>query len=329
LLLTLLLLLSIRYLRLSTVASEPRQEIQLLVLLGVTTGLCFVTKSAIYVALPLALSAIALKKIWLERDPTAGSSQLGLVKAGMVYLLPAIALALPWWIRNIALYGQGDFLGLNRHAQVVAGQLRTAEFIAEHGIAQLVHDFFVTSFRSFWGQFGWMGVLLDERIYQAVAILSALALIGFGLFALRIWRHRDSFPPWQWAAGALGTFSGLLTLAGYLWYNTQFLQHQGRYLFTALMPISLAAALGWHEALRREHTWPVISLLLLGTVSLGLAGLLSKWLLVMLLTTTIAVVLRRFLPRQLDPAVQACPYLLLFVLDLASLFLFIVPQLTV
>jgi hypothetical protein len=327
LLLTLLLLLSIRYLRLNRGTADPRQEVQLLILMGITTGLCFVTKSAIYVGLPIGLLAIALKKLCLERGSEAGTSGPGPVKAGVVYLLPAFALGLPWWLRNIALYGQGDFLGLNRHAEVVVGQLRTAEFIAERGAAQLIRDFLLTSFRSFWGQFGWMGVLLDERLYLALAILSALALIGFGLLALRIWRRRDAFPAWQWAAGAILGFSGALTLAGYLWYNVQFLQHQGRYLFIALMPISLAAALGWREALRREHTWLLVSLVLVGTAVLALAGLLSKWLLAMLLVTALALAIRRFLPRQWDPVIQACPYLLLIVLDLASLFFFVVPQL--
>jgi 4-amino-4-deoxy-L-arabinose transferase-like glycosyltransferase len=327
LLLTLLLLLSIRYLKPSPNVSESRPEIQLLMLMGITTGLCFVTKSAIYVGLPLALLAISLKKLWLTGDPETGGSRPGLVTAAIIYLLPAVALGLPWWVRNIALYGQADFLGLSRHAEVVVGQLRTADFVAEHGAGQLVRDFFLTSFRSFWGQFGWMGVLLDERIYLALAIVSGLAVIGFGLFAFRIVRRRDGFPTWQWAAGAILALSGALSVAGYLWYNAQFLQHQGRYLFIALMPISLAAALGWREALRREHAWPVISLVLMGIIALALAGLLSKWLLAMLLATAIALVIRRFLPRQWDPVVQACPYLLLIVVDLSSLFFFIVPQL--
>ncbi len=328
LLLTLLLLLSIRYLRLDRTASEPRQETRLLILMGVTTGLCFVTKSAIYVGLPLTLLAIALRKLWLEQGSLAGGSKPGLVRAGLTYLLPAAALGLPWWIRNIAIYGDGDFLGLSRHSQVVAGQLRTADFVAQHGTTQLLRDFFLTSFRSFWGQFGWMGVLLDERIYQALAILSVLALIGFGLFALRLWRRRREFPSWQWAAGAVVGLSGVFTLAGYLWYNAQFLQHQGRYLFTALVPLSLAVALGWREALRREHAWPLAALLILSTALLGLAGLLPKWPLAMLAAAAVALVIRRFLPRRLDSVIQACPYFLLLALDLASLFLFIVPQLT-
>ena len=36
----------------------------------------------------------------------------------------------------------------------------------------------------------------------------------------------------------------LLTVAGYLWYNLTFVQHQGRYLFPALIPIGLAFSIG-------------------------------------------------------------------------------------
>ena len=37
------------------------------------------------------------------------------LKATGLYLLPALGLALPWWLRNMALYGGLDFLGLGRH----------------------------------------------------------------------------------------------------------------------------------------------------------------------------------------------------------------------
>jgi hypothetical protein len=268
------------------------------------------------------LLAIGLKCLWIDRG-----SVVSAVKAGGLYLLPAVALALPWWLRNMALYGGADFLGLGRHDQVVAGQLRTAEFVAEHGAGQLVHDLAVTSFRSFWGQFGWMGVLLDVRIYQALAILSAVALAGLAIWAIRTWRQREIFPRWQWAAGGLLLATGLFTLASYLWYNTQFVQHQGRYLFPALLPISLAMAVGWREALRRELAWPLAALLLASGVLLRVVGLLSNWPLGMLGIASGALVIRRFLPSRLDPLVHACPYLLLILLDLASLFLFIVPQL--
>jgi hypothetical protein len=121
----------------------------------------------------------------------------------------------------------------------------------------------------------------------------------------------------------------LLTLASYVWYNTNFLQHQGRYLFRALVPLGLAVALGWREVLRRERAVPLAVLLLVGAVALRLIGWLPTWPLLMLVAGAGAFAVRRFLPPRWDPLVHATPYLLLIVLDLASLFLFVVPQLTV
>ncbi len=327
LLLALVLLFAIRYLKSGAESRLPdagQRRMRLLVLLGVTTGLGLVTKSSVYVALPLVLAAILARHLWLDRRPISEP-----VGDAAVYLLPSLALALPWWLRNLALYGGLDFLGLGRHDQVVAGQLRTAEFLAQNGAGRLVRDFLTTTFHSFWGQFGWMGVLLDQRLYQALAILSALAFLGFLLWAGRAWRRRAARPAWQWAAGGLLALSALLTLASYLWYNTHFLQHQGRYLFPALIPIGLAVALGWREALRREWALLFAGLFLAAAVGLLLAGLLSTWLLLMLAAGTAAFTLRRFLPPRWDPVVYAVPYLALVPVGLASLFLFVVPQLAV
>ena len=324
LLLATILLLTIRYLRRSMPPPLAAEDTRLLVLMGITTGLGLITKSSVYVALPLVLFAIAVRHLWLDEPPPDFSGSL---RAVALYLLPAIILVIPWWLRNIALYGGTDFLGLGRHEQVVASQLRTAEFIADHGFAQLGRDFVLTSFRSFWGQFGWMGVLLDQRLYHALAIFSALALIGFTMWAVRTWRRRAELPKWQWAAGGLLVLSGLLTLASYVWYNMTFVQHQGRYLFPALVPISLTVALGWREVLHREHALLLAAGLLAGGVVLRFTGLLSNWPFFMLGATAVALATRRLLPRRWDPLVQAIPYLFLILLDLVSLFLFMVPQL--
>ncbi len=316
LLLALVLLFSIRYLRAA--------DFSLLILLGLTTGLAFVTKSAAYIALPLALAAIAARHLWLGQ----GASWADLIRAAATYLLPAVALALPWWLRNMAVYGGFDFLGLGRHEQVVAGQLRTAEFIAAHGFGPLLHDLGVTTFRSFWGQFGWMGVLLDGRLYQVMLILSALALVGWVLWAVRTGRRWPSLPRWQRAAGGLLGLLVLLNLLTYLWYNSRFVQHQGRYLFAALPAIALAVALGWREALRRERALPLAAAALLTAAAIWLLTDISPWLPFLLGLTAAGLGLRRFLPAAWDPAVQAVPYLLLIPLAIVSLFGFIVPQLT-
>ncbi len=321
LLLAAIILLVIRYLK-----APGEDRFRLLVLLGFATGLGLITKSSVYVALPLVLLAVLARYLWLDGTPTPAVNSL---KAAVLYLLPALAFALPWWLRNVACYGGFDFLGLGRHDQVVVGQLRTAEFVAEHGPVQLIHDFFLTTFRSFWGQFGWMGVLLDQRLYQAMAILSALALAGFVSWTLSAWRRRSAVPLWQWIACGLLVLSGVFTLASYVWYNTQFLQHQGRYLFPALIPIGLAAVLGWREALDRDHAVPLAILSLLAAVVLKLAGWVSTWFFFMLVLTAVALGVRRFLPPRRDSLVHACPYLFLICLDLVSLFFFIMPQLAV
>jgi 4-amino-4-deoxy-L-arabinose transferase-like glycosyltransferase len=324
LLLATVLLFAIRYLRRTESQQVGQDDARLLVLLGITTGLGLVTKSSVYVAVPLVLAAIAARHLWLDEPAPPASDTL---KALLRFLLPAAALALPWWLRNMALYGGFDFLGLGRHEQVVVGQLRTEEFAAAHGVMRLIRDFAVTSFQSFWGQFGWMGVLLDQRIYQVLVILSALTLLGFLIWLGRAWRERAGYAGWQWAAGGLLALSGLFTLASYLWYNASFLQHQGRYLFPALVAISLAVTLGWRDVLRRGRALYVSALLLIGAAILRLAGLLPSWPLLISLVSAIAFAIRRFLPQSWSPAVHAVPYLFLISLDIAALFLFIVPQL--
>jgi 4-amino-4-deoxy-L-arabinose transferase-like glycosyltransferase len=324
LLLAVVLLLTIRYLRPEVRPGGPEPEVRLLVLLGVTTGLGLVTKSSLYIVPALVLPAIVARKFWLEGQETVVAQTL---KSWAIYLVPAVGLALPWWLRNMATYGGYDFLGLGRHEQVVVGQLRTADFVAQFGLPRLIQDFVLTSFHSFWGQFGWMGVLLDQRLYQALAILSALAAIGFLVWFASIWRRRTSLPGWQWVAGGLLCLWVVLTLASYAWYNLTFLQHQGRYLFRALMPIGLAVALGWRESLRRDLALPLAGLLVLGAVLLRIAGLLPNWPLLMALVVAIGLGARYLLPRRFDAIAHATPYLALIVLDLASLFLFVVPQL--
>jgi len=328
LLLALSLLFAIRYLKdAQSTRDRPerrKSEMRLLFLLGITTGLGFLTKTSDYVIPLVVLAAIALRHLWLERDPPPWHGTLLSVAC---YLAPALLLGAPWWVRNIAQYGFPDLLGLGRHGEVVVGQLRTVDFVAQQGVARLIHDFAVTTFHSFWGQFGWMGVLLDQRLYHVLAILSGMAMAGWLLWLRRAWARPSTSSPWEWAAGGLLALSGLLTLATYLWYNTGFLQHQGRYLFPALLPIALAVALGWRETLRRERAVAMAVVALVTAIGLALAGILSAWALAMLVGLAIVLAIRRYLPARWDSVVQLAPYLFLVPLDLACLLLFIVPQL--
>ena len=179
-----------------------------------------------------------------------------------------------------------------------------------------------------------MGVLIDARLYQGLAVWSGVALAGLVAWAVDAWRQagRGWRPArWQAAAGGLLALLALFGVASYLWYNTQFVQFQGRYLFIVLPPISLAVAVGWRVALRRDRAWLLAALMLGGAAALAvgnlLVGDLAKWPVLMLGVGGAAFAARRLVPRRWDPLIEALPYLLLIPLDVACLFLFIVPQL--
>jgi hypothetical protein len=114
----------------------------------------------------------------------------------------------------------------------------TAADLARHGR---------TLFQSFWGQFGWMGVLMDQRVYDLLAILSALLAVGALLWLAPwggVWRELSSR---QRAGLLLAVLLTLGVLLGTVGYNLTYLQPQGRYLFPAMAGIALLAAGGLRE----------------------------------------------------------------------------------
>ena len=238
------------------------------IMLGVVLGLAFLSKLSAY---PLAaLMAVAL--VLAARREGWTRQQLAL-HAAQVFG-PALLLGGAWWGRNLAVYGGLDFLAFARHDLVVQGQLRTSEALALWGARAYAVNFIQTTFQSFWGQFGWMGVVMDQRVYLALLAYSIVIIVGcVGAFA-GYWRakaakhlpspSRRPWPPERSGVGepveeglsqrdALVLLVGqaLLTLAVFLYYNLTFVQFQGRYLYPALPVVALAAAV----ALRQWAHW--------------------------------------------------------------------------
>jgi len=223
---------------------------------GLLLAAALLTKTTAYVVAGVAVVAVLIR--WQrERQPWKWAvGQLGWV------LVPALLASAPWFIRNGLTYGWYDPLGLGRHNGIVAGQLRSSEYLALHGRWGLLSQMARTTFQSFWGQFGWMGVVLPARIYQALALLSGLLITGF-LWWLFERRHLRLAPAQRTSLILLLT-SSLLTLLEFLGYNLTFVQHQGRYLFPALIPIGTAAALGLSALSqvlpRRTRAWATVAL---------------------------------------------------------------------
>jgi hypothetical protein len=298
-----------------------------------------VTKTTAYAAIPVALCAV----LWSWWEATQGGlvdrwRELG--KRLLAVFGLSLLVGVPLFVRNALVYGWPDILGLQWHNAIVEGQPRTADWIAGHGLGGLLGRFAQFTFKSFWGVFGWMGVFLDNRLYLVLAVLSVVAAVGFVVFLVR-WatglrspEQEDGVARRRKALGLsllLAAWIGW-TLLQYLGYNVTFVQHQGRYLFPALVPIGLVFALGWKNALRPGVGRAVGIACILAAVALAVAGLfagsLPVWSVVLVGLSGAALLVWSWQPRQLEPLVMLAPYVVFVLLDIVSLFWFVLPQLT-
>lgn len=204
--------------------------------LGVLVGLAFLTKSTIYFLAGIAGLALLIKWWRLRWDWQTALQHIG------AFLIPALVLGGLWWIRNLDVYGGTDFLGLQRHDEVAADQLQTddyIEWVLDGDTGRYYRNMTYTTFHSFWGQFGWMAVPMEIRIYRLLLVMCVGLLVGSLLYG---WRQ--SISPRQWDFLRLGLLSMGFVLAAFLLYNRQFVQFQGRYLFPALLPLGMLFGLG-------------------------------------------------------------------------------------
>ncbi len=220
----------------------------LLLLLGLLLGLGYLTKGTVY-PVTAVVGIVLIWRYW--RDWAA------FIKAVLFVALPALVLGLLWWGRNLVVYGGLDFLGKATHDTVVVGQPRTSEWIAQMGLVDTLQSFVQTTFNSFWGQFGWMTVPMTYPawLYPLLWFFTGLVLVGFVVEVARQRKGQITHVHWFILAGLL-----LLTVGVHVVYNVTFVQHQGRYLFPALIPIGFGVAVGlglWIRPLRTRWPWAV------------------------------------------------------------------------
>lgn len=286
----LLLILSVwQMLRLLRQPEDGRGWLQL----GVLIGLGLITKATTYITLPLVGITALL---------AAASGQRPISRVARA-TAPAVAVALlfvlPWFARNSLAYGGPDVLGLERHDAIVVGQLRTQQRLVERGLSGYLKDFVLTTFHSFWGQFGWMAAPLPASVYNSLWLFTAVVVGGLALFFWRASmggtseatpsgvedprrpRPRTSgkrtrvlrvterevglvslLSPLQWRRLTLLAAWIVLNLMVYIWYNLSFVQFQGRYLFPSLAAIATFLLLGWGEWIVPRYQGLALGLLL-------------------------------------------------------------------
>jgi hypothetical protein len=244
------------------------------VVLGVLCGLGLLTKVSTLFLVGVVAVAILLK--WWQQKPLpptpspytergSKTSQYpslnALLHNLLIFAVPVVILGGIWWLHSINVYGFPDIFGLRRHDLVVTDQARTADLIAQIGFTDYFSRALQTTFNSFWGQFGWMALPLPGWMYPVFLVL---LLVGGGGLVL-------TPPPWPTGSDTLPVYgegkklrrqgwiilglTAVLAVLAYLYYNSVFLQLQGRYLFAGIIPFAIGMALGvdgWRRLLLRN-----------------------------------------------------------------------------
>jgi len=123
----------------------------------------------------------------------------------------------------------------------------------------------------------------------------------------------------------------LCTVAGYLWWNLSYVQHQGRYLFPAIVPIGLGVTVGLREVYTRPPRvlLPIVGAMVAILAALGLWRGDVPWFCVALAAGIGgAVWLTPRLEARWPGSVLALTYAALAALTILALPIYVIPYLT-
>jgi 4-amino-4-deoxy-L-arabinose transferase-like glycosyltransferase len=201
--------------------------------IGLLVGLILLTKLTVYLFAVMLCGAAILSTL-RAKDAQLRAAYIRHTALG---LSVALLVAGWWFVRSAGVYGWDDLLAQRRHDAVVVGQARYADFGPDNWFYLAV-----TVFHSFFAQFGWMTIVVDNLTYGLYGAFLVLALVG-------VWLCRSEVSaPIMWTLTAI-------TVAVYgqlLYYNLSFIQAQGRYLFPGLGAISCLLSLGWSRIGRSQ-----------------------------------------------------------------------------
>lgn len=209
--------------------------------MGLWTGLAGLTKVNALLLVP------ALVLAWLLAPRTRGVRPwLGMaLSVGL-----AVAMMLPWFVRNMQLYD--DPLLLKAFERTFAVTARAEQFLqGGRSLTEYLQLVANWTYRSFWFAYGspqtaatGVPLFLPDRLYWVLGGWHLLTLLGF---ALALWRERSLFAAGAYRWWAVAGVLTLLVVGAFVRFILTYFQTQGRYLFPALLPIALAFAIGWRS----------------------------------------------------------------------------------
>lgn len=212
-------------------------------LLGLALGVVLLSKYNAYIMLPFSAVVLAL------------SLRGSVVRvAARLVTIAALALAVSgWWFaRNLGLYGElmpNEVLFAAVRQEAPNWIMRYAD--RGYNVVTLSTEtrWWQWTFESFWGKFDYMKLDLDQHYYTALLVFTLTCSLGLvvGLlrrFSARQIDLRDRRIQLQAVFGAL--IIGTIAFSLYASLYRDF-QAQGRYLFAALIPITVYLLLGIRE----------------------------------------------------------------------------------
>ena len=201
------------------------------VMLGLVVGAGLLTNGTCLILFGVALLTYAL--LWRH-----GRLSLGAAGKHMLAVIIVGAMIGGWWlVRNQVRYG--DPLAGAMFCKVFRNLPGPVLFFAEGWSLQVyVRTVILWTFTSFWGCFGHMNVWMPAWTHLALALVTITVSIGF---VVRLARRKLPLD------GSVAIVYGVTLLAvvtALAFFNTKWLQAQGRYLYPALVPISVFWVLG-------------------------------------------------------------------------------------
>jgi hypothetical protein len=188
--LALLMLIRIANERISESANERKVTWKIPVarylMLGVVLGLAALTKTS---SLGLTLLTAIVVTVRAVRHPEHVGGWREFFVGGFCTLLPVLAIAGWWYLRNLRLYG--DLTGLNVFIEILGQRDVPAD------LAQLWRERF-SFLAGYWGNFGGLNVPMTPWIYTALNTILIIAALGLILvIASCVIRHSFLNPPFS------------------------------------------------------------------------------------------------------------------------------------
>jgi 4-amino-4-deoxy-L-arabinose transferase-like glycosyltransferase len=225
---------------------------------GVLAGLAALTKTTAISLFAALFFAAAAGYVFKREGKRAGP---------WIAIEVGLAIAAPWWIRNLGVYG--DPFAMNAFTASFGGTTQAADMQDSVGVPQYwvkLVGLFVA--RSFIGTFGYMNIWLSStgglegkmQVYDVALLILFVGAVA-GLFKVR-------------TNSAASIVLGLYTLTIFVLFvrfNMQYFQAQARYLYPALAPISVLIAAGWSSIDRNKKGFAVLALSIALLLPMGMA----------------------------------------------------------